>query len=78
MEAYKLTVKTAEVHLRTKQIGQKPTQRPSREGKSKMQRKRKGNGEKKKGKKYLQGPTVYYLSEETWILSFQKQLTLWR
>lgn len=48
MEAHKLTVKTAEVHIRTKQIGQKPTQRPSREGKSKMQRKRKGNGKKEK------------------------------
>lgn len=56
MEAYKLTVKTAEVHIRTKQIGQKPTQRPSREGKSKMQRKRKGNGEKKREKNIYKGP----------------------
>lgn len=56
MEACKLTVKTAEVHIRTKQIGQKPTQRPSREGKSKMQRKRKGNGEKEKEKNIYKGP----------------------
>ena len=53
MEAYKLTVKTAEVHIRSKQIGQKLTQRPSREGKSKMQRKRKGSGKKEKEKKIL-------------------------
>ena len=70
MEAFKLTVKTAEVHIRSKQIGQKLIQRPSREGKSKMQRKRKGNGKKEKERKCLQGPAVYHLSEETWIPSF--------
>lgn len=57
MEACKLTVKTAEVHIRTKQIGQKPTQRPSRgKAKCKMQRKRKGNGEKEKEKNIYKGP----------------------